>query len=120
MTAAQLVKSWFDTWARGHFHDLPLTDSFTHTSPFGTINGKKSYLEVVEGNRDKFLGYAFNIHDSLYGDGHACVRYTAAQGDFRLDVSEWFYFKENLIDRICSYYHIGEIREERKLAGDEG
>lgn len=46
----------------------------------------------------------------------ACVRYTARQGeDFSLDVSEWYYFENDLIREIYAFYHIGEIREERKL-----
>ena len=35
--------------------------------------------------------------------------------DFKLDVSEWYYFKNKLIDKIIAYYHIGELREDRKL-----
>ena len=66
-------------------------------------------------NRDKFLGFRFEIHDRILNDNSACVRYTGVQGDFKLDVSEWYYFKGGLIDKIYSYYHIGEVQEERKL-----
>ena len=92
-----------------------MTEDFTHTSPFGTISGRSAYLEVVEQNKDKFLGYQFEIHDGLYADDHACVRYTAKQGDFKLDVSEWYYISDGMIREIIAYYHIGEIREERRL-----
>jgi len=115
MDTKALVKSWFEKWETGDFLDLPLADNFSHTSPFGTIEGKEAYLDLVKANREKFLGYRFEIHDELYEEDRACVRYTAVQGDFKLDVSEWYYFGNGLIEKILAYYHIGEIRDERKL-----
>ena len=115
MNTEKLVKKWFRQWEQGDFHHLPVTDNFRHTSPFGTIDGKAQYLNLVEENKDKFLGYQFDIHDGIYDKSKACVRYTATQGDFRLEVSEWYYVKDDLIDEIIAHYHIGEIREERKL-----
>ena len=114
MNIQTLVQNWFDRWAEGDYLNLPISENFKHTSPFGTIDGKEAYLDLVKTNEDKFLGYRFDIHDAIYGEGHACVRYTAVQGDFRLDVSEWHY-GDDLIEEIVSYYHIGEIREERQL-----
>lgn len=111
-----VIKNWFDQWEAGNFHALPITEGFRHTSPFGTIAGKKAYVQLVEENQDKFLGYRFKIHDALYDKDKACVRYTAIQGDFTLDVSEWYYLKGDLIQEIYAYYHIGEVREERKLS----
>ena len=115
MKSNSLVKKWFDRWEEGDFLNLPVSQNFKHTSPFGTINGKKEYLNLVEENKDKFLGYRFEIHDEIYYEEKASVRYTAIQGDFRLDVSEWYYFNNDLIEEIVAYYHIGEIRDERKL-----
>lgn len=110
-----LVKTWFEKWNKGEFYYLPITENFKHTSPFGTIHGKKDYLKLVKDNKDKFLGYQFKLHDGIYEKERACVRYTAIKGDFTLDVSEWYYAKNGLIEEIIAYYHIGEIREERQL-----
>ena len=115
MTIRQLVKKWFEVWENGDFQNIPVTENFKHTSPFGTIDGKKAYLELVESNRDKFLGYRFEIHDEIFGEDNACVRYTGIQGDFKLDVSEWIYAGKNGIKEIVSYYHIGEIKEDRQI-----
>lgn len=115
MNSETLVKKWFEKWEKGDFFDLPVTENFKHTSPFGTIDGKEKYLDLVRENQDKFLGYQFKLHDGIYYEDKACVRYTAIQGDFNLDVSEWYYIKDDLIEQIMAYYHIGEIREERKL-----
>jgi len=120
MELKRLVKEWFDKWEAGDFLHLPIAENFTHTSPFGTIDGKKKYISLVETNKDKFLGYCFEIHDEIHAKDKACVRYTAIQGDFSLDVSEWYYVKKDLIEAIVSYYHIGEIRDERKLSNAHG
>ena len=119
MNAKQLVKEWFEKWQEGDFHHLPLSDHFSHTSPFGTIKGKQNYFNMVEANKDKFLHYHFQIHDQIYEEDRACVRYTAAQFDFNLEVSEWYYIKDGLIEKIIAYYHIGEIREDRTLTVPE-
>jgi len=116
MNLKALVKEWFEKWEAGDFQDLPIAENFKHTSPFGTINGKKEYIDLVEANKDKFLGYRFEIHDEIYDERKGCVRYTAIQGDFHLDVSEWYYAKNDLIEEIVAYYHIGEIREDRELS----
>jgi hypothetical protein len=56
------------------------------------------------------------IKDSIYLADKACVRYTAKQGkEFSMDLSEWYYVKNGLISKIIAYYHIGDIREERKI-----
>jgi len=119
MDISELVKKWFELWEKGDFMALPLADNFKHTSPFGTIDGKKAYLDLVSANTDKFLGHRFKLHDTLHGDNKACVRYTTTQGDLSMEVSEWYYIKDNLISEIIAYYHIGEIREERKLSGQK-
>lgn len=116
MTTQLIVKKWFAIWEEGNFEDIPICTNFSHTSPYGTINGKKDYLDLVNANRDKFLGHRFEIHDELYGDNKACIMYTAIQGDFRLEVSEWHYIERDCIKKIIAHYNIeGEISEERKL-----
>lgn len=111
-----LIRKWFEKWEEGDFRHLPISESFKHTSPFGTIDGKRQYLSLVESNKDKFLNYRFEILDEIYDTDRACVRYTATQGDFILEVSEWYFVKNDLIEEIVSYYHIGEIRADRQLS----
>ena len=116
MNSNELVKRWFEIWENGDFENIPVTDDFRHTSPYGTIEGKTAYLELVTNNRDKFLGHRFEIHDELFTERNACIRYTAIQRDFQLEVTEWHYFENGKIDEIIAYYNIpGEVREDRKL-----
>lgn len=116
MNPDELVNTWFKKWEIGDFKNLPIAHNFNHTSPFGIIKGKKSYIDLVNKNKDKFLGYKFNILDKIFNKESASVRYIARQGkDFTLNVSEWYYFKNGLIESIIAYYHIGDIKEDRKL-----
>lgn len=115
MTTEQLVNKWFDCWEHGDFENIPVSDNFSHISPYGIIKTKKSYLALVRLNKDQFLGHDFIIHDILADGDKACVRYTAVKGNFKLDVSEWHYCNENLIEKIVAYYHIGDIRADKKL-----
>ena len=117
MDLQQLVTDWFEKWETGDFLNLPIAEDFQHTSPYGTISGKKEYIRLVEANKQQFLGYRFEIQDAFYGIDRACVRYSAIKQDFRLEVSEWHYGSQGKIDRIVAYYNIeGEISEERQLA----
>ncbi len=119
METLALIDDWFDKWERGDFLSLPLDKDFKHTSPFGTIDGKEAYLNLVKQNRDKFLGHRFTFHDKIIDGARGCVRYTTQQEDFAMDVSEWIYVEEGLIKEIISYYHVGEIREDRRLKDDD-
>ena len=106
MVSEKLAREWFRLWESGEFHELPITDDFTHTSPYGTIEGKTAYLDLVKVNRDKFLGHTFKIHDLITTDGKACIRYTAIKESFRLEVTEWHYLRDHLIHKIVAYYNI--------------
>ena len=115
MGISALVDTWFECWRKGNYLDLPITEDFSHFSPFGTISGKQAYLDLVSANPDKFLGTTITLLDRLEGPGSACVRYHLQQDDFELQVSEWIYAKDGLIHSVHAYYHIGEIREDRSL-----
>ena len=101
----QIIEQWFKSWETGNFKKIPVTEDFTHTSPYGTIKGKQAYLDLVANHTDKFLGHEFIIHDMLCESLHACVRYTAKKNNNELEVSEWYYFKDGLINRIVAYYN---------------
>lgn len=106
----ELVDKWFNLWETGDFMALPLADTFSHTSPYGTVNGKEAYLQLADKNRKMFLGNTFEIHDTLFSGNIACVRYTMYSKTGRLKVSEWFYAKGGLINKIVSYYNLKEER----------
>ncbi|PZD78303.1 nuclear transport factor 2 family protein [Mesonia sp. K7] len=116
MKPKELIQVWFKKWEGGDFYNLPITENFTHQSPFGVIKGKDAYLSVVKENQDKFLGHQFQIIDEITEEEKACVRYLTTQSDgFKMQVSEWYYFKNDLIEKIVSYYHIGTIQKDKQI-----
>ena len=66
MDLKELVRLWFQVWEAGDFENIPVEENFKHTSPYGTIESKKSYLGVVEANKDAFLGGHFDLQDEIY------------------------------------------------------
>lgn len=118
MLIHELVNKWFQSWESGHYLSIPVSDDFKHISPYGTIQGKVDYLAVVEANKGKFLDNRIEIHDEIFAQDRASVRYTISNKDFTMEVSEWIYEENGLISKIISYYNIeGEINENRKLSG---
>lgn len=115
MKSKNVVEKWFDCWESGKLDELPITEGFSHTSPFGTIEPRSKYMEIVTANTDKFLDHKFVIHDAFYAPNKAVVRYTAYQAGQALNVSEWYYFDGELIDRIIADYNIGDIDENRRI-----
>ncbi len=118
MDIKELVETWFLKWNEEDYQNIPIAEGFKHTSPYGTVDGKQTYLDLIESNKDKFLNNKIQLHDTLYEDDRACARYTIVNSavGFTMDVSEWFYKKGDLIGEIVAYYNIeGDISEERKL-----
>jgi hypothetical protein len=112
-----LVKTWFEMWSTGDYRSLPLAGEFTHTSPYGTIEGREEYLRIVADNEDQFLGFEFQILDELYDADKASVRYTARSGDHVLEASEWFFGDGENISSIISYYNIGDVSYDSMRIG---
>jgi hypothetical protein len=112
-----LVKNWFGMWSAGDYRSLPLAEEFTHTSPYGTIEGREEYLRIVADNEEQFLGFEFQILDELYDANKASVRYAARSGDYVLEASEWFFGDGEKISSIISYYNIGDVSYDAMRTG---
>lgn len=108
MVMRDLVTAWFQSWESGRFRDIPVTPEFVHVSPFGSVDGRDAYLSLVEANVDAFLGFTFQIHDAMFDDERACVRYTATRDGNDLEAAEWFYGSPDGITKIISYYNVGD------------
>jgi hypothetical protein len=115
MELKKLVQLWFQKWEDGDFENIPIEETFTHTSPYGTVTGKKAYLSLVGANKEAFLGNNFELHDEIYEQERACVRYTMRSRDFSMEVSEWFFLGNNRIKAIISYYNVGEVSYEKNF-----
>ncbi len=113
----EICAKWFDCWETGDFENLPISEDFEHCSPYGTIIGRDTYLDLVRANRAKFLENKIQIEDDIYFEDKAAFRYKIhnTAEHFEMEVSEWIYVKDGLIQRIHAYYQVGDIPEEREL-----
>lgn len=104
------VAQWFDCWNSGNVDDLPLTDDFRHTSPFGTIEPKARYLEIVDKNRESFLGNKLTVLKQIVDGNNVCVQFRQTREDdptFEMIVCEWYLLDGDRIKEIKSFYNIG-------------
>jgi hypothetical protein len=42
-----MAEAWFDAFRRKERSDLELADDFVHSSPYGDIEGRQAYLDLV-------------------------------------------------------------------------
>lgn len=104
-----VVQQWLNCWETGDIEALPITDDFKHTSPFGTIESKKRYMEIVEKNKKDFLGNTLKILKQIKEGDNVCVQFEQKNINTGLEmtVCEWYGLKGNLIQEIRSFYNIG-------------
>ena len=104
------VVRWFTCWNSGVIDDLPITDDFRHTSPFG-IETKSRYLQIVNKNRESFLGNELTILKHIVDGDEVCVQFRQTREDdpgFEMTVCEWYVLEGDRIREIRSFYNIGD------------
>ncbi len=105
------VAEWFSCWNTGDVDNLPITDDFRHTSPFGTIETKAAYLEIVDKNREAFLGNTLTLLKQVVDGNNVCVQFQQTRDDdpdFEMTVCEWYVLDGDRIKEIESFYNIGD------------
>lgn len=105
-----VVKKWLSCWQTGELKALPISDDFCHTSPFGTIESKERYLEIVEKNKADFLGNSLTVMDQIKEDNRVCVQFEQKNANTGLEmtVCEWYTLEGDQIKEIRSFYNIGD------------
>jgi SnoaL-like domain len=99
-----LVDSWFEAFREKDISKLILSEDFIHSSPFGEINGREAYLELIKKNPDAFFSPIIEIVDVVDGGDRFAVRYLV-NGNPACDC---IYGDGSQITRIYSYYHYGD------------
>ncbi len=105
-----VVAKWFACWEFGKIEELPITEDFSHTSPFGTIRTKEKYLEIVRKNKENFLGNKIRVLQQIKEGNNICVRFSQnnAMTGLSMEVCEWYVIEnDERIREINSYYNIG-------------
>ena len=105
-----VVRRWFSCWESGNVDALPITEDFRHTSPFGTIESKAHYLEIVYNNTQDFLGNKLTVTKQIREGDNVCVQFEQKNENTGLEmtVCEWYSLRGDLIKEIRSFYNIGD------------
>jgi len=99
-----LVDSWFGAFEKRDISMLQLAEDFVHSSPYGEIKGRDTYLNMVRANEEAFFSPRIEVQDVIEDDGKYAVRYLMNDNP----ACDCMYVKDGLITRIFSYYHIGK------------
>lgn len=104
-----VVARWIECWNTANLDDLPISDNFKHTSPFGTIEPKSRYLEIVEKNRNDFLGNKLTVLKHIQQGENVCIQFEQSNANTGLQmvVCEWYILDGERITEIQSFYNIG-------------
>lgn len=100
-----LVEAWFEAFRVKDMSVVALAEAFTHTSPFGVVQGRQVYLDMVVANADAFFGNPLTLID-IFGEGDKfAARYLVGE----MAACDCFYIRDGEIAEIYSYYHMGEV-----------
>lgn len=101
--SVELVDTWFAAFRVRDLSMTHLAEDFIHTSPFGEIHGRETYLDLVKENQEAFFSPVIEILDIIDGGDRFAARYLV-DGNPACDC---IYVRDGLITKIYSYYHYG-------------
>lgn len=111
-----LAHAWYEAWGEGDVERVRtlLAPSFVHTSPFGRLEGRDHYLEVVEPmSRDSVV--RLTVHEMVLGDGIAVVRFTNETRNGSVESCDWIRVRDGFITEVRSFYDSGSIKEQLEI-----
>jgi hypothetical protein len=100
----KIVDDWFDAFRQRDISKLKLAEDFVHTSPYGQIKGRQTYLNLVKENEEAFFSPKLDILDIFECGPKYAVRYLV-NGNPACDC---IYVRDGQISKIFSYYHVGK------------
>lgn len=109
VNTAELARTWIECWNAGTPDDIPLAADFVHTSPFGRVSGRETYLEWV-----KPLA-AQNVTDlrilRVLSDGdEAAIHFEMSTPSGPVQVCDWVRAHNGEIQEIHSFYDATGLR----------
>lgn len=101
--ARTLARAWIEVWGRGEPSTLPLADDFVHESPFGRLEGREKYLEVVEPLAKKNVA-SLRVRDVIAEGDRACIAYTMDTPNGPVACCDWVTVADGEITSVHGYY----------------
>jgi len=101
--AARLAREWIEVWGRDDPATLPLADDFVHTSPFGRIEGREKYLEVVRPMAATNVA-ALVVEDVIAEGDRAAITFSMDTPNGPIACCDWLVVADGRIVSVHSYY----------------
>ena len=108
-SAHQLAMDWINAWITGDLSLLKLAEDFSHTSPFGTLEGRKHYLDTIIPAYEQNVA-EIEFQEIIADENRAVLRFLAKGPDGVTPTTEWIYCSDGVIKSIVSYYSQGSKR----------
>jgi len=107
--AEKLARIWIESWIAGKPDEIPLAKDFTHSSPFGTVSGRKKYLEWVKPLADKNVA-SLKILKTVGKDNEAAIWFEMKTPNSVVQCCDWVQTKDGEIVSINSFYDATDLR----------
>ncbi len=101
--AKTLARRWIEVWGNDDPESLPLAEGFVHTSPFGRIEGRARYLEVVKPLAEANVA-RLHIKDVIAEGDKACVAFTMDTPSGPVACCDWVTVAGSEIVSVESHY----------------
>ncbi|MCB9845200.1 MAG: nuclear transport factor 2 family protein [Phycisphaeraceae bacterium] len=101
--AASLAREWIEVWNSGDPTTLPLADDFVHSSPFGRLEGRNHYLDVVRPMAASNV-VSLHIQDVVAQGDRACIAFTMDTPNGPVPCCDWIRVAGGRIHSVTSYY----------------
>jgi hypothetical protein len=106
--AERLARVWIEGWNAGKPYDIPLAADFSHSSPFGKIEGREKYLEWMKPMIGK--GPELRIVKTLGTGDEAVIRYEMRTPAGTVACCDWVEIRDGEIAAITSFYDATSLR----------
>ena len=110
--AERLARVWIDGWIAGKPDEIPLASNFTHSSPFGVVEGRENYLEWVKPLSAKNT-ISLKTVKTLGGEGEAVIWFEMTTPKGIVACCDWVRTEEGEIVAIQSFYDATYLRQNQ-------
>lgn len=110
--SAELAVLWIESWIEMDMERLRrnLAPDFVHTSPFGRLEGRESYLSTVEPMARKSV-VELAIKEVIASGNRAAIWFENRTAAGVVDSCDWVHVENDQIKEIRSFYDSARIRE---------
>lgn len=116
-----MAVGWIEAWVRMDMAWLRrhLAPDFVHVSPFGRLEGRDTYLSVVEPMARKSVAELV-VKDVIASRDRAVVQFENRTPKGTVDSCDWVRIEDGLIKEIRSFYDSATIRQVLSHDEQEG